>query len=249
MFGLFDLLRLVMAALVILPITAIIRESGYYIAATLLGAKEKKLIVGSGPTLFTLPTIEVRRYFFMYSWMEYEELHPSNRFWHGIIYVSPIFGPLLLGILINTLLAQEVLPNNMFWDTFMYYIFYYIFFDLIPVYLPDGQPTNGRAIFDLIWRGERSDFVKKAYEEESRESEEEQGYTETQEETINRRDRDEQERSDHTRYESDSETQGQSHEKEERKGFTDAQEETIKRRDRDEQERSDHTNPESDNKD
>ncbi|MEK3907526.1 hypothetical protein [Oceanobacillus sp. FSL W7-1309] len=72
MFGLFDLLRLLMSVLIILPLSSVLRESGYYLAATILGAKEKKLIIGSGPVLFRLPTIEVRKYFFMYSWMEYE---------------------------------------------------------------------------------------------------------------------------------------------------------------------------------
>lgn len=234
MFGLFDVVRLVMAALIILPVTAVIREGGYYFAATLLGAKDKKLTVGSGPVLFAFPTLEVRRYFFMYSWMEYEVLQPSNRFWHGVIYASPIIGPLLLGIIINTLLAQDILPSNMFWDTLMYYLFYYIFFDLIPVYLPDGQPTNGRAIYDLIRYGERSDFLKKEIEEEPL-GNVKLGYTEEQEETVKNRDRDRQERSDHTRPEAD---------REEENGYTEEQKETIKSRNRDQQERSDHRKPE-----
>ncbi|UJL46021.1 hypothetical protein KFZ58_16905 [Virgibacillus sp. NKC19-16] len=215
-----------MAALIILPITAVIREGGYYFAATLLGAKNKKLTVGSGPVLFTLPTIEVRRYFFMYSWMKYDELHPSNRFWHGIIYISPILGPLLLGAFINTLLAQDILPSNMFWDTFMYYIFYYIFFDLIPVYLPDGQPTNGRAIFDLIRYGERTDFIKEEMEEEPLGSVK-KGYTEEQEETIKSRDKDQQERRDHTRPESDHE---ETNESEEENDYTQEQDEKNRSR-------------------
>ncbi|MDQ0208802.1 hypothetical protein [Alkalicoccobacillus murimartini] len=238
MFGLYDLFRLIVSALIILPITTIIRESGYYFAVTILGAKEKKLIVGSGPILFTLPTIEVRRYFFMYSWMEYEELNPSNRFWHGLIYASPIISPLVVGLLINSLLATDILESNMFWSTFLFYIFYYVFFDLIPVYLPDGQPTNGRAIFDLIWHGQRSDYMKEDYKKDKPSTKDNRdGYTEAQEDTIENRDRDQEDREDHTDPEHKKTTE------KEGKGYTNTQEDTIENRDRDQEERKDHTSP------
>lgn len=42
MFGITDIPRLLMSALIILPIVMIIRESGYYLVATLLGATNKK---------------------------------------------------------------------------------------------------------------------------------------------------------------------------------------------------------------
>ncbi len=51
-------------------------------------------------------------------------------------------------------------------------------FDLIPVYLPDGQPTNGRAIFDLIWHGERSDFLKQQKDQNEKQ---ERSHTDAQE--------------------------------------------------------------------
>ncbi|MBR3121655.1 MAG: hypothetical protein IKF29_20790 [Oceanobacillus sp.] len=236
MFGLFDLLRLLMSVLIILPLSSVLRESGYYLAATILGAKEKKLIIGSGPVLFRLPTIEVRKYFFMYSWMEYEELNPSNRFWHGVIYAAPIINPLIAGLLINSLLAEGVLSSGVFWDTFLFYIFYYILFDLLPVYLPDGQPTNGRAIFDLIWHGERSDYMKKSeentdIEEKTHENHEEgQGYTQAQEETMENRDRDQRERGDHTNPDDSDETEGNRNSEQ---GRTKPQEKTAENQKRD----------------
>lgn len=250
MFGLFDVVRLLMSALVVLPITSVLRESGYYLAATILGAKDKKLIIGSGPILFTLPTIEVRRYFFMYSWMEYEELQPSNRFWHAVIYASPIINPLIAGFVVNSLLAQDVLPGELFWNTFLFYIFYYVLFDILPVYLPDGQPTNGRAIFDLIWHGERSDFLKKTdgseqsnsinQDEQNESQDRNQGYTEAQEETMENRDRDQQERGDHSEPEAQYVT-GKDQDNEQ--GNTKAQEKTIENQDRDQQKRGDHSEP------
>ncbi|MFB4213437.1 hypothetical protein ACE1TH_16215 [Shouchella sp. JSM 1781072] len=249
MFNPTDWLRLIMAALVILPIVTVIRESGYYLIATLLRGKNKHLIIGSGPTLFKIPTIEVRRYFFMFSWMEYDELEPRNRFWHGLIYAAPIITTGIFAFSVNSLVLNEVLSPNIFWTTFIFYCFYYMLFDLIPVYLPDGQPTNGRAIFDLIWHGERSDYKKarleqEAQEEETNEDESDRSNTEAQEETKENRDRDDEERDDHTNPESSQEKKHSDNEEDKQRSYTEAQEETKENRDRDDEERSDHTKSE-----
>ncbi|MBM7839817.1 hypothetical protein JOC54_003097 [Alkalihalobacillus xiaoxiensis] len=235
MFSPTDWFRLLMAALFILPLTTVIRESGYYLAATILQGTNKNLIIGSGPTLFKLPTIEVRRYFFMYSWMEYDELKPSNRLWHGFIYLSPILTTGVSAVTVNSLVLNGVLDNNIFWSTFIFYCFYFMLFDLIPVYLPDGQPTNGRAIYDLIRHGERSDYIKAR---EDKKISEERSNTEAQEETMENRDRDDQERGDHTNPEAEG------NEESEQRSYTEKQEKTKENRDRDEQERGNHTKPE-----
>ncbi|SDI83565.1 hypothetical protein SAMN04488123_10725 [Natribacillus halophilus] len=65
MFELTDIPRLLMSALIILPIVMLIRESGYYLIATLLGSTYKKLTIGCGPVLLQRPTLEVRKYFFI----------------------------------------------------------------------------------------------------------------------------------------------------------------------------------------
>ena len=240
-----DWIRLFMSALFILPIVTVIRESGYYLAVTLLKGENKNLIIGSGPTLFKIPTIEVRRYFFMFSWMEYDGVKPSNRIWHGFIYAAPILTTAIFAFVANSLVLEGILPANIFWSTFIFYCFYYMLFDVIPVYLPDGQPTNGRAIFDLMWHGERSDYKKQRLEREAKEeeqqhegSEEERSSTEAQEETMENRDRDDQERGDHTTPETEEAD-------ETKRSYTEAQEETKENRDRDEKERGDHTDPES----
>ncbi|MFS0788301.1 hypothetical protein ABC345_18215 [Shouchella sp. 1P09AA] len=242
MFSPTDWIRLFMSALLILPIVTVIRESGYYLAVTLLKGENKNLIIGSGPTLFKIPTIEVRRYFFMFSWMEYDGVKPSNRTWHGIIYAAPILTTAIFAFVANALVLEGVLPANIFWSTFIFYCFYYMLFDVIPVYLPDGQPTNGRAIFDLMWHGERSDYKKQRLEREAKEEEqheeEERSRTEAQEETMENRDRDDQERGDHTTPETEESDDT-------KRSYTEAQEETKENRDRDEKERGDHTDPES----
>ncbi|GAF11636.1 hypothetical protein JCM19046_2591 [Bacillus sp. JCM 19046] len=236
MFSPTDWFRLLMAALFILPLTTVIRESGYYLVATILRGTNKNLIIGSGPTLFKLPTIEVRRYFFMYSWMEYDELKPSNRLWHGLIYLSPILTTGVSAVTVNSLVLNGVLDNNIFWSTFIFYCFYFMLFDLIPVYLPDGQPTNGRAIYDLIRHGERSDYIKAR---EDKKTSEERSNTEAQEETMENRDRDDQERGDHTNPEADAGIANSA-----QRSYTEKQEETKENRDRDERVRGNHTKPE-----
>lgn len=233
MFGFLDLLQLFMSALIILPIVTVIRESGYYFTAVLLGAKNKKLVVGSGPLLFSLKTIEVRRYFFMFSWMEYDGLNPSSRFWHGFIYASPILSCAIIAVAVNSLLAASILPDNMFWSSFMFYIFYFMLFDLIPVYLPDGQPTNGRAIFDLIWHGERSDFLKQ--HDDQSDDQLKRSHTKAQEETMNNRDKDKNERNNHADPEST----------DQQDSYTQPQKETMENNDQKEQEFQDHTKKET----
>ncbi|WP_078393774.1 hypothetical protein [Shouchella patagoniensis] len=47
MFSPLDWFRLFMAALFILPLVTVIRESGYYLAVSVLGETNKKLIIGS----------------------------------------------------------------------------------------------------------------------------------------------------------------------------------------------------------
>ncbi|WP_180320518.1 hypothetical protein [Shouchella patagoniensis] len=231
MFGLLDLLQLLMSALIILPLVTVIRESGYYFTSMLLGAKNKKLIVGSGPKLFAAQTIEVRRYFFMFSWMEYEELNPKKRFWHGVIYASPILSCGIIAVAFNSMLAASILPNNMFWSTFMFYIFYFMLFDIIPVYLPDGQPTNGRAIFDLIKHGERSDFLK-SNDGDKQSEDDNRSHTDAQEETMKNRDKDRREMDNHANPDEDDHSSN---------GYTKEQKETIKHSDRKQKQFKDHS--------
>ena len=187
MFGFDDLLRLLVAIFFILPIVTVIRETGYYVVATLLGATEKKLIIGSGPTMFRLKTIEIRRYFFMYSWVEYDEVRPKSQFWTVLLYASPILSNMIVGLTVNFLIGQGILASNIFWQTFLFYVFYYVLFDMLPVYLPDGQPTNGRAIFDLLWYRKKSSYTKSS--EENKDEQQKNADTQAQKETIENRGR------------------------------------------------------------
>ncbi|GAK13701.1 hypothetical protein [Geomicrobium sp. JCM 19039] len=188
MFDFLDLLRLLISAFVILPFVSLIRESGYYLVATLLGAKNKKIIIGCGPKLFSLPSIEVRRYFFMFSWCHYDDIRPDHKFWHALIYASPMLSNILAAVMVNIMLGFGLLPGETLWNTFLFYTFYFVLFDALPVYMPDGQPTNGRAIWDLF----RHD---RWYTSDNRDRDEQRS-TEEQKKTMENRKRDEAERGD-----------------------------------------------------
>ncbi|GAJ98175.1 hypothetical protein JCM19055_1084 [Geomicrobium sp. JCM 19055] len=191
MFDFLDFLRLLMSAFIILPIVSLIREAGYYAVVSMFGATNKQIVIGCGPVLFRFPSIEVRRYFFMFSWCHYDEIKPNHKFWHAFIYASPMLSNIVAAIIVNVLLGLELMPGSeTLWNTFLFYTFYFVLFDALPVYMPDGQPTNGRAIWDLF----RHD---RWYTSDERQKEEHTERTEEQEETIENRDRDERERDDH----------------------------------------------------
>ncbi|QQK74810.1 hypothetical protein HUG15_03785 [Salicibibacter cibarius] len=185
MFDFSDLLRLLVSVFFILPTVSIIREAGYYLAAVLLGATNKYIVVGSGPVLFRFPSIEVRRYFFMTSWITYDEIQPDHKFWHILIYASPMLSNIIVAVIINSLLGAEILGGEIFWNTFLFYTFYFVLFDALPVYQPDGQPTNGRAIYDVI-RHNHWHTSERSYDDPNHPA----ARTKEQEETIKNRDRD-----------------------------------------------------------
>ncbi|MFD1038264.1 hypothetical protein ACFQ3N_07550 [Virgibacillus byunsanensis] len=155
-----DFLKLALSIFIILPIVSITRELGYVIASKLFGAKETKITIGSGPHFFKFWLLEVRKYYFMYSWCSYDSLRTDAKLAHIIIYSSPIVANVSVAFIINALLANDMLDMVTFWNQFIFYSFYFVLFDAIPMYYPDGQPSSGRVIFDLIRYGKRSDFER-----------------------------------------------------------------------------------------
>lgn len=164
MFGVTDFLKLAISVFIILPVVSLIREMGYFITGKIFGAKEPSITVGSGPYFFKFWIFEVRRFYFMYSWCHYESLKRDSRFAHIIIYSSPIISNLIVALVINSLLADGVLENETFWNQYVFYAFYFLLFDAIPMYYPDGQPSNGRVVYDLIRYGKKSDFKRNGYQ-------------------------------------------------------------------------------------
>ncbi|MCP3031902.1 hypothetical protein LF817_11155 [Halobacillus sp. A1] len=64
------------------------------------------------------------------------------------------------------MLASESIGMETFWQQFIFYAFYFVLFDILPLYYPDGQPSNGRVIYDLIRHGRLTDYQKYDPQEE-----------------------------------------------------------------------------------
>ncbi|MFC3041653.1 hypothetical protein ACFOGI_15520 [Virgibacillus xinjiangensis] len=160
MFGIVDFISLVFSVFIILPIVSIIRELGYLFTSKILGAKEAKITIGSGPNLFKFSIFEIRKYYFIYSWCSYDELRKDTKWAHILLYASPMLANLITAFVINALLANGLLEMETFWSRFIFYALYFVLFDAIPLYYPDGQPSNGRVIYDLLRYGKRSDFER-----------------------------------------------------------------------------------------
>ncbi|WP_327608158.1 hypothetical protein [Virgibacillus tibetensis] len=158
MFGLNDFFSLVISVFIILPVVSIIRELGYYLTSKAFGAKDASITIGSGPHLFQFSIFQIRRFYFMYSWCTYDSLKRDTKWAHVIIYSSPMLANILVALFINALLANDLLGMETFWNRFVFYAFYFVLFDAIPMYYPDGQPSNGRVVYDLIRYGRRSGF-------------------------------------------------------------------------------------------
>lgn len=160
LFGLADFFRLALSVFIILPVVSLTRELGYLIAGKIFGVKKTTITIGSGPIMWKFGMFEIRRYYFMYSWCHYDTLARDTKVAHAIIYASPILSNLVIALGINALLANDLLEYETFWNQFVFYAFYFMVFDAIPMYYPDGQPSNGRVIYDLIRYGKLSDFKK-----------------------------------------------------------------------------------------
>lgn len=185
MFGIPDLISLIISAFIILPIVIILREMGYMIAGLIFGAKNSRLTLGSGPRLFKLGKLDVRKHYHLYSWFSYDELKNDSRFAYIMIYSSPILINVISGLTINALLANDFMTEQAtFWNRFIFYTFYYVLFDVVPMKTVNGMPNNGMLIYEMIRYGKRTDRnkepfipgtteVEKEYQEEMKQMEEE----------------------------------------------------------------------------
>jgi hypothetical protein len=164
MFGLRELFFLVISAFIILPIVVFLRELGYVIAAGILGATNIRITLGSGPRLFKSGVLDVRRHYHIYSWFSYDTLKRTGKFAYVFLYISPIMINVLLGITINALLYYDVLQSyERFWHQFIFYIFYFVLFDILPMKMVYGRPNNGKVIYQMLRYGKRVDTNKEPF--------------------------------------------------------------------------------------
>ncbi len=81
---------------------------------------------------------------------------------------------LSIALLINFLLANGWMEEyKTFWDRFIFYAFYYVLFDIVPMMTINGKPNNGMIIYEMIRYGKRIDYNTEPFIPSTSEVEEE----------------------------------------------------------------------------
>ncbi len=174
MFGLSDLLALVISAFIILPVVVLIREFGYLVFSPIFGIKNPRLTIGSGPRIVKFGIFDIRKYYHLYSWYSYDSMKRTSRFSYVLLYASPILINIGVAVTINALLANGVIQNNItFWNRFIFYIFYFVLFDVVPMKTSNGMPNNGMIIYEMLRHGKRTDYNEQPFLPSTSEAEEE----------------------------------------------------------------------------
>lgn len=174
MFGISDLISLIISAFIILPAVVFLRELGYVIVSWLFGVTEPRVTIGSGRRIFKFGMFDIRRYYHLYSWFSYDKLKHESKFAYISIYAAPILINLVFGLSINLLIANGLIEEyKTFWDRFVFYAFYYVLFDAVPMTTFNGKPNNGMIIYKMIRYEKRIDSSEKHFLPSTSEVEEE----------------------------------------------------------------------------
>ena len=164
MFGLGDLLSLIISAFIILPVVVFLREMGYVIASMLLGVKNPRLTIGSGPRILKVGMFDIRKYYHLYSWFSYDSLKREGKFAYIMLYAGPILMNVIVALVINAMLANDMLEEYAtFWNRFIFYAFYYVLFDIVPMKTANGMPNNGLIIYEMLRYGKRTDYNEEPF--------------------------------------------------------------------------------------
>ena len=173
MFGLSDLVSLIVSAFIILPVVVFLRECGYLLCSFVFGVRNPRITLGSGPRLFKLGIVDVRRYYHLYSWFSHDEIKRESRLAYVCLYAGPILVNLALAFAINMLLANGTIQwQRTFWDRLVFYAFYYALFDVVPMKTTNGKPNNGMIIYEMLRYGRRTDYNHEPFLPSTSESEE-----------------------------------------------------------------------------
>jgi len=163
-FGLADLLSLIISAFIILPVVIFIRETGYLLVSAIFGVKNPRLTIGSGPRIVKIWMFDIRKYYHLYSWYSYDDLRSKGKIAYTFIYAGPILINMAVAFAINAMLANGLLEEyRTFWDRFVFYAFYYVLFDIVPMKTANGKPNNGLIIYEMLRYGRRTDYNEEPF--------------------------------------------------------------------------------------
>jgi len=150
-----DIPKLFIAFFVILPVVSLIHELGHVVVAKLLGAKNIKIIIGSGRILWNTRVFEIRKYYFYYGYCYFENIDDSSRWKNLFIYSGGVLVNILVAVLLIYVISGEFIASSSFTYQFLYFSMYYVFFALLPMSYPDGNFSDGKIIYHLLKRDHR----------------------------------------------------------------------------------------------
>jgi hypothetical protein len=140
------------AFFITLPLTLLIHTGGHVFFAFLFGGKTT-LTIGRGGRLFKIKGLEIRKLYFIDSACHYEKIRRERRWKHALIYAGgPIFNVLSI-LIINGLIHTGVLHAHLFFYQFVYFSVYLVFFAIIPIDYGEDNPSDGKAIYDVLRYG------------------------------------------------------------------------------------------------
>ncbi len=161
LFGISDLFALIISSFIIIPVTVFIREFGYLPVTYLFGVKNPRITIGSGPSVYMFGVFDIRKYYHMYSWFSFDDIKRKSNFAYIMVYASPILTNTLFALTLNTLIANGLMEDQArFWNRFIFYAFFYVLIDAVPMLMTNGKPNNGMIIYELIRYGKRVDYCE-----------------------------------------------------------------------------------------
>lgn len=164
MFGIGDLISLIISGFIILPVVVFIRELGYLIVSKMVGVKNPRITLGAGPRLFKFWVFDFRKYYHLYSWFSYDSIKREGKYTYAFIYAAPILINVFLALTINALLANDIIEEyRSFWDRFVFYAVFYVLFDIVPMKTANGKPNNGLIIYEMLRHGKRTDYNQEPF--------------------------------------------------------------------------------------
>ncbi|WP_050182425.1 site-2 protease family protein [Domibacillus robiginosus] len=152
MFSFDDMGTFAWAFFIVLPLTLLIHSGGHAFFAYLFGGKTS-LTIGRGGKLLKVKNIEIRKFYFIDSACYYDQLRKDRRWKHALIYAGgPIFNIASI-LIVNGLIHANILPAHLFFYQFVYFSVYLVFFALIPIDYGENNPSDGKAIYDVMRYG------------------------------------------------------------------------------------------------
>ncbi|GAB2780955.1 site-2 protease family protein [Salinimicrobium soli] len=150
MFGINDIPKFLLAFFLVLPLISILHEAGHVFFAWLMGAKNIRIIVGSGKPVFSRGILEIRQYYFWYGFCTFENIERKEKLANILIFSGGALFNLISTIAVILLVENKVLESGMLTYQFTYFSMYYIFFALLPMLYPGGNFSDGKIILELL---------------------------------------------------------------------------------------------------